>query len=208
MWGTDTILLGGDIGEAPDVEEHLEYLEARLGLPLYFVLGNHDFYRGGIARIRAAIGTLCARSPQLVYLTWAGAVGLMPETGLVGHDGWADGRFGDYDRSEDVLNDYLLIEELADLEKGDRQDWLQALGDEAAAHLRTVLPEALARFRRLIVLTHVPPFREACWHRGRISDDEWLPHFSCKAVGEALRRVTLKDIIGWFQHAGLCATHG
>jgi transposase len=25
---------------------------------------------------------------------------------------------------------------------------------------------------------------------------------------EALRRVTPKDIIGWFKHAGLCATHG
>ena len=28
------------------------------------------------------------------------------------------------------------------------------------------------------------------------------------AMGEALRRVTPKDIIGWFRHAGLCATHG
>ena len=29
-----------------------------------------------------------------------------------------------------------------------------------------------------------------------------------EAVGEALRRVTPQDILGWFQHAGLCATHG
>jgi hypothetical protein len=28
------------------------------------------------------------------------------------------------------------------------------------------------------------------------------------ALGEALRRVTAQDIIGWFQKAGLCATHG
>ena len=28
------------------------------------------------------------------------------------------------------------------------------------------------------------------------------------ALGEALRRVTDRDIIGWFHHAGLCATHG
>jgi transposase len=27
------------------------------------------------------------------------------------------------------------------------------------------------------------------------------------ALGEALERVTPQDIIGWFQHAGLCATH-
>ena len=85
-----------------------------------------------------------------------------------------------------LLNDYLLIEELAGLDKRDRLERLHALGDEAAAHFRAVLPEALARFRRLIVLTHVPPFREACWHRGRISDDDWLPHFACQAVGEVL----------------------
>ena len=29
-----------------------------------------------------------------------------------------------------------------------------------------------------------------------------------EAMGEALRRVTPQDIIGWFKHAGLCATHG
>jgi hypothetical protein len=27
------------------------------------------------------------------------------------------------------------------------------------------------------------------------------------ALGEALRRVTPEDILGWFRHAGLCATH-
>ena len=111
---------------------------------------------------------------------------LTEETGLVGHDGWADGRLGDYARSEVLLNDYLLIEELSGLDKEDRLGRLHALGDEAAAHFRALLPEALERFRRLIVLTHVPPFREACWHRGRVSDDDWLPHFSCRAVGEVL----------------------
>jgi hypothetical protein len=28
------------------------------------------------------------------------------------------------------------------------------------------------------------------------------------AIGEALKRVNPEDIIGWFRHAGLCATHG
>jgi hypothetical protein len=26
----------------------------------------------------------------------------------------------------------------------------------------------------------------ACWHNGRISNKNWLPYFSCKAVGDAL----------------------
>ena len=28
------------------------------------------------------------------------------------------------------------------------------------------------------------------------------------AVAEVLRSVTYQDILGWFQHAGLCATSG
>ena len=80
--GANAVLLTGDIGEAHDVEGHLEALDAGLGLPLYFVLGNHDFYGGGIARVRAGIQDLCARSPRLTYLTQAGAVALTGETGM------------------------------------------------------------------------------------------------------------------------------
>ena len=28
------------------------------------------------------------------------------------------------------------------------------------------------------------------------------------AIGEVLKQVTPEDIIGWFEEAGLCATHG
>ena len=52
--------------------------------------------------------------------------------------------------------------------------------------MRDVLPGALFRFQHVLLLTHVPPFKEACWHDGNISSDHWLPHFGCKAVGEAL----------------------
>jgi len=35
----------------------------------------------------------------------------------------------------------------------------------------------------------VPPFAEASWHLGQTSDDDGLPHFACRAVGEAPRDV-------------------
>jgi hypothetical protein len=35
----------------------------------------------------------------------------------------------------------------------------------------------------------VPPFRESCWHQNAISGDDWLPHFSSKASGDALKEV-------------------
>jgi 3',5'-cyclic AMP phosphodiesterase CpdA len=184
--GADAVLISGDIAEAPGIEPYLEYLDRRLDRPIFFVLGNHDFYRGSIERVRDRVAKLCARSPRLHWLNKAGVVGLTAETGLIGHDGWADGRFGDYSGSDVFLNDYVLIEELAHIEPEARLERLHALGDAAADHFRSVLPEAIARFRNVIAVTHVPPFREACWHEGQISDDAWLPHFACKAVGVAL----------------------
>ena len=107
----DAFLIGGDIGGAPDVTFHLNTLSSRLQRPIYFVLGNHDFYRGSIAGVRATVRGLCADVPSLHWLPDAGVVPLADETCLVGHDGWGDGRLGNYHRSEVILNDWGLIEE-------------------------------------------------------------------------------------------------
>jgi len=166
----------------------LNALVHRLQRPIFFVLGNHDFYRGSIVTVREAVRHLCSDVPNLHWLPDAGVVPLTDETCLIGADGWGDGRLGDYHNSDVALNDWGLIGEFGgfDEDPEERLAKLHALGEESAAHLGTALPEALRRFRHVVVLTHVPPFREACWHEGHISDDNWLPHFTCKAVGDAL----------------------
>ncbi len=182
----DVVLLSGDTGEASSIIGYLERIRARLQRPIYFVLGNHDFYRGSIRTVRTAIREYVEETPWLTWLNDAGVIALTPEVALIGHDGWADGRSGDYERSSVVMNDYLLIEEFAGLSRRARLQRLHALGDEAAAHLRAVLTAAFATYRRAILVTHVPPFREACWHEGQISDDDFLPHFVCQAAGDAI----------------------
>lgn len=184
---SDAVLVGGDIGEAHDVADYLRLLADRLELPIYFVLGNHDFYFGSIARVRREAEDLTRQSKWLRYLPSCGVVELTESACLIGHDAWGDGRIGDYAGSRVMLNDYLLIEELTGLDWATRLRKLNALGAEAADYLRRLLPDALARYRHVLTLLHVPPFREACWHEGRISDEEWLPHFTCKSVGDLLR---------------------
>lgn len=182
----DALLFTGDIAEAPSLARLLERVAGALQRPLYFVLGNHDFYRGSIAEVRALAADLSADSPFLRWLPSAGVVPLGPGTALVGHDGWADGRLGNYARSPVQLNDFRLIEELTWLDQATRLRRLQQLGDEAAAALQGVLLPALEAFPTVIVATHIPPFKEACWHEGQISNDDWLPFFTCKAVGDVL----------------------
>ena len=137
-----------------------------------------------------------AQSQSLVYLNEAGVVELTPTTALVGHDGWGDARLGTFDSSEILLNDFLLIDELRadgptpwEINRDILRRTLNSLGDEAAAHLARVLPEALRTHDRVVLLTHVPPFREAAWHEGSPSDDDWLPFFACKAVGDVILEV-------------------
>lgn len=184
----DAFVITGDIGEADDVARHLNAIDTAARRPVYFVLGNHDFYRGSIAMVRETVQQLCAVCPDLHWLPDAGVVPLSAEACLIGHDGWGDGRLGDYFGTDVLLNDFGLIGEFGGFEeaKDERLARMLALGDEAAAHLRSVLPDALSRFRHVIVATHVPPFRESCWHEGQVSNDDWLPFFTCKAVGDVL----------------------
>ena len=30
--------------------------------------------------------------------------------------------------------------------------------------------------------------REAAWHQGQLSDDDWIPWFTCRAVGDVILR--------------------
>lgn len=185
----DAVLIGGDIAESHDVVEYLEWIDRAIDAPVYFVLGNHDYYYGSIDEVRREVAQCAAESRHLRLLSVSPPVELTPLHGLVGHDGWADARLGDYERSLVSMVDYKLIRELAGLSKQDRWPVLKALADEAAAHICVVLPAALDRYAHVFLLTHVPPLREACWHEGQISDDQWAPHFTCKAMGDALLEI-------------------
>src|SRR5262245_31315136 len=62
-------------------------------------------------------------------------------------------------------------------------------GEEVAEHLRRVLLAALREHENVLAVTHVPPFREAGLREGRVSDDDWLPYFACRATGETMAKV-------------------
>lgn len=183
----DMLLIGGDIGEAQNVVHFLKNFVDVFETPTFVVLGNHDFYGGGIQSVRAAVDELSSTRDNLTFLTTAAEpFPLTERAGLVGHDGWADAREGDYNRSLVMMNDYRLIQELAGFSKQARLAELHRLGDEAAEHIRQQLELALPIYEQVFVLTHVPPFRGACWYRGQVSDEEWAPHFVCQAVGQAI----------------------
>ena len=109
----DAVAVSGDIGESHDICHYLRRIEEIVQKPIYFVLGNHDFYRGSIRPVRRMVACLAEESKYLKYLTAMGVMELTPNTAIVGDDGWCDGRLGDYWGSQEILNDHLLIAELA-----------------------------------------------------------------------------------------------
>ncbi len=93
------------------------------------------------------------------------------------------------------LTDIHLIAELAvcwngvDLDKHRLRPILTALADEAARHFESVLEAAATEYPNVVAVTHVPPFREAAWYQGKPSNDDFLPYFASKVVGEVMVKV-------------------
>lgn len=186
--GVQALLVTGDISEADDVVWQLERMANAFSGPIYFVLGNHDFYRGSIRSVRSGVRAACESHPRLNYLTGAEPIRLSDDWVLCGEDGWADGRLGDYFRSPIRMNDFVSIEDLRDLDSVTRLRFLRREGAACAMRLLRQLHSSATMSRRILVLTHVPPFRESCWYEGRHTDDDWAPFFTCHATGWALRR--------------------
>ncbi len=208
----DAWALSGDIGEANSVIEFLRLLATLVPATTYFTLGNHDFYGSSLARVRREVGHVVAGSDRLVWLTEAEPQLLDGAVAVVGDEAWADARLGNALGTLVELTDFFAIEELSGLDRRALIRTLNALGDEAAARLAPKLDKAAASCRRVVVVTHVPPFREAAWHQGRPSHDDWLPWFSCHAVGEVLlqcaRRNPTVDFLvlcGHTHGSGVCS---
>lgn len=198
---TQAILLGGDIAEGDCIEDWLTMLAGYSDKPIYYVLGNHDYYRSDIVTVQTKLARLQCHT--LAWLPQTGVVPLNEHTALVGHDGWGDGRNGDFMNTTLFLRDYIVIKDLADAwgycrekpfypdaaAKTLLRNKLQALADAAAEQVEQQLTEAAQDFAQIIFLTHVPPFAQACTHGPQLSDTEFLPGFSCKAIGDAIARV-------------------
>ncbi len=195
--GSDAILITGDIAEAPSLAGMLNEILAYINKPIYFVLGNHDYYRGGIQDVREGIIELSQSNPELFWLGASGIQKLDKSTILLGQDAWADGRLGDFPNSRVALNDSRLITDLFDAKLLGRfklLEKMQQLADIDANRLENDLLKAIDyKPRKILVLTHVPPFKEACTYQGRMSDDDWLPFFSSKATGDVLERTAERN---------------
>ena len=189
----DAVLISGDIAEYPTFDVTLFIMCEQYGLekiPTYFVLGNHDCYKGSYFNARG----------KAKHIKWAkyltdhpGYIELNKTQALIGHDGWYDGRCGNYSGSDVQLLDFFAIDELKYLDRWGRKAQFEDWADEAANNLKGRLVKAVeAGYPEIICVTHVPPSWESAWYRGHHQDINWAPFFCNDIVLKTLRPVMEK----------------
>jgi predicted phosphohydrolase len=197
----DGVLISGDIAEAPSLVDTMVTMENIIQKPIYFVLGNHDYYNGSIADVRKKMKDLRRGSQFIRYLPDRWSIfndGIL----IAGLDGWADTRYGDISRSHVCLNDERYIKDLRDhitavhygkdrtlRQWAKREELADADANWFYEQVTDVLDQKIVPISRVIILTHIPPFPEVSKHRGVQSTNDYLPFYASKATGDVLLKL-------------------
>jgi len=182
------IFLSGDISNSKRLITHLSMLDAAAHRPIYFVLGNHDYYGSSIEQVRKQMHELSNISPFLRYVPTSPYSVLTPSTALVGADGWYDALLGDVASSTFGLADWTAIREFVDVNgsKAGIVTLARKLAHESVLHVHNGIKSATRYHKNIIVLTHVPPFPESHVHQGKQGDNNAMPWFTSKFLGDLL----------------------
>ena len=197
----DGVVISGDISLAQHIVRHLNILDRIVGKPIYFVLGNHDFYGGAFDVVRGQVDELCSKSNGLRYLTGSDPVPLSDDVALVGDDGWYDARHGNLGASNFVMSDWFRISDYINAGAMEVGAWgprphmgivvatSRKFADASAERLRASLRSAAATHPTVLVVTHIPPWPKAHRHNGKTGSPSTHPWYTSKASGDAIEEV-------------------
>jgi Icc protein len=215
----DAYVITGDITTARDIPMIVRIL-AKAEKPVYIVLGNHDFWGSSIREVREDLQKMLSGEPEGKFVRYMTVeedpILLTSGTALIGDDGWYDGRNGRYHQSDVFMVDLKKIRDFSRM-RGDRM-WktsnlilMQKLADASAERVVELCKKATEReeTKNLIIATHVPPFAESSWHEGGMSNDDFLPFFSSKIMGESIVDATVEFRVRGGKVLVLCGhSHG
>lgn len=190
---SDCCVITGDISTGDRLVEDLTAFQYVYGKPVYFVLGNHDFYGSSFREVTHRIEVMCAATHDLRWLN-GNVVYYTGDSQLCGAGGWYDYQAGlTSERLNLIMNDWVHIDDFkekfahyrASMDSRPLTNMLRELGQQSAIEAGEALA-GVTSLNPIIFCTHVPPFAKAAWHMGKNSDDSNLPFFSNIALGFAL----------------------
>lgn len=185
--GADACVITGDIANGLSIAGTLRLLTSVIAMPIYYVLGNHDYW--GMSRSSVHASLKAFPIPGTQWLTDIDCIELSPSTGLVGEDGWYDGRAGKQYGSPIALNDWDLMDEFIGKPHFVLRQLFADLGTASALSAKEKLEKAFLKYQHVFFATHVPPYPESAWYAGKPSDANWLPFMTNCIMGEMLYRL-------------------
>lgn len=192
----DAVIISGDI--ATNTAVYLIEMTDRIKKPIYFVLGNHDYYRSSFLAVQESMLKLKEYHPDIHYLS-LGSECLNETTAIVGVDGWYDLKNGSFKDTKAILADCIYIKELKpsvhvsnryfyNLDKTKLKNIIKDKVKQDKEILKNQLDTVLKNrnITDIIVVLHVPPFEQSSIHEGKSCSPEMLPYFSSKTYGRML----------------------
>lgn len=187
------LFITGDIATSYCLRKYLKLIEQVAACPVFFVLGNHDFWGSSVKKVREIASDIADESLTLHYLSNETYYNLDDETAILGHDGWYDGLNGLGIASRFFMWDWQVMEDyrfsgaspLAFHEQ--IMNVSQKLAADAVAHVdRRVNEAVLSDVTKIIILTHIPPWPEAHTHGGVKGSTDAQPWYSSRLMGLTL----------------------
>ncbi|PIS00393.1 MAG: hypothetical protein COT84_07750 [Chlamydiae bacterium CG10_big_fil_rev_8_21_14_0_10_35_9] len=184
---SDGICITGDIGEKGESINFIKKLSEITKLPIYFILGNHDFYGFKIEEFQAKVHLAFIDNARIFYLNSHHYVPLSNNAAIVGIDNWYDLSQGDFFASPVIPKDFKEIQTFSTLNKNDLFSFIQDYSHKIIDQLNQKLVNAFASFSNVILLAHFPPFKEVCLYNNTVADDNWAPFFVQGLLGDFLK---------------------
>lgn len=196
--GCDAVILSGDISVGPSISQHLSMLEDSLEKPIYFVMGNHDYYFSDIMGTRRRVTDTCKFLSYSRYLNSVPYIKLGQKAAIVGADGWYDGFNGSPEKSSFIMNDWLKITDFqpavqqmhgrTNLELSLILKISRAICHASVIHVIKGIKSVAENVNDIVVVTHVPPFVES--YRSEkysgMDPESVIPWYTSKMMGEML----------------------
>jgi hypothetical protein len=192
---SDGLLVTGDIAESSTLHDFLGILSGAYQRPIYFVLGNHDYYGAWMSQTHERARLLCSMVPDgiLNWMTETGPIELTDGVFITGVDGLYDGKEGLGAGTDIGMTDFVLHHGILDLAQQLAMgthflfEKILELAESSTSALEKQLELACSRgARRVLLLTHVPPFLGASKFRGKPSNPRSAPFYVNQTMGNML----------------------
>lgn len=184
------IFLTGDIANGPFTKFYLKILAKTVDCPIYFVLGNHDYWFSSFEETHNSIKRLCKEYPNLIWLNNSDIIPLKPKVALIGTDGWYDGNVGNPDYLKYTI-DWLLIKELRNQPSANaRLAKFKKIAYESSIDIEHKIQKAIdLGYKTIYILTHYPPWKEATRDSGTFLEEFWLPYNVNYILGKTIENI-------------------